>query len=323
MSDHRHHSRPESIPSRQNPSKSARGFTLIEILVVVAIIALLISILLPSLQRAREQARRVTCGTHLRTCNQALMFYAQASKDFMPWITYSRPGGSEIQTSQVWEILYKYVQRGHPSEFKGNNVNNYLPDQIHYISTDWYLCPSDKFHHTTGEIDWMRTPEDDRPYQAVLSYASMHYVHGIVNQDPQIDLDLKGSRRMGSIKNQGKYVIFAELGDDTSSGANTWDLQDFNDQDNQTNYEVRHLNGCNLAYMDGRVDFVRTLVDEPPLYGLPPYPQAFDPSWEANIQFHKNKFPSGPWIELSGYVPPPPSTDVNVILQRFEPRASY
>jgi prepilin-type N-terminal cleavage/methylation domain-containing protein/prepilin-type processing-associated H-X9-DG protein len=56
--------------------KKTRGFTLIELLVVVAIIAVLISILLPSLQQARDSARTLQCSSHLRNYGTAIKMYA-------------------------------------------------------------------------------------------------------------------------------------------------------------------------------------------------------------------------------------------------------
>jgi hypothetical protein len=57
---------------------------LIEVLVVVAIIALLISILLPSLSKAREQARRVACMSNLTELQKANVFYLQSSRGIFP-----------------------------------------------------------------------------------------------------------------------------------------------------------------------------------------------------------------------------------------------
>jgi prepilin-type N-terminal cleavage/methylation domain-containing protein/prepilin-type processing-associated H-X9-DG protein len=61
-----------------------RGFTLIEVLVVVAIIALLISILLPSLATARELARQTACGSQLSHLGKAENTYATSNQDWIP-----------------------------------------------------------------------------------------------------------------------------------------------------------------------------------------------------------------------------------------------
>jgi prepilin-type processing-associated H-X9-DG protein/prepilin-type N-terminal cleavage/methylation domain-containing protein len=60
------------------------GFTLVEILVVVGIIALLISILLPSLRAARRQAQATICGTHLEQIFAGIFMYTQANQDVLP-----------------------------------------------------------------------------------------------------------------------------------------------------------------------------------------------------------------------------------------------
>src|SRR3954470_10755926 len=120
---------------------TSRGFSLIELLVVIGIIALLIGILLPALSAAREQARRVACQSNLRQLMTAVMLYAGDNKNSLPFPNSLAQETPPLGVNGIlWRgpgWLYDAPNRTREQDVRGGALWPYLR------KAEVYRCPDD------------------------------------------------------------------------------------------------------------------------------------------------------------------------------------
>jgi len=135
------------------------GFTLVELLVVIAIIGILVALLLPAIQAARESARRTQCANNFKQIGLALQNYHTAHGKFPAgmnnWVNAgcAKPSSSHSTYSAGWgwgTFILPYMEEGmiyDGFDFKSPGATIVLPQKINYVNcarfVSAYLCPTD------------------------------------------------------------------------------------------------------------------------------------------------------------------------------------
>ena len=209
------------IPDQES-RRFLTGFTLIELLVVIAIIALLLAILMPSLKKARDQAKGITCRNNLRQIGLAAMLYAEDNDMYIP-----RNGG-------FWILRFMPYLRDQSQ------------NETDYREIDVYNCP--KYPDKEQTVDYViNSWKDD--------------VEEFIGSSKLSDFHQPGLKILLADNEYGPWrAIIKDKGG--LGGRGTFDVWRPphlpSGPDGQRRVaRARHRDGCNGMFLDGHSDWVQ------------------------------------------------------------------
>jgi prepilin-type N-terminal cleavage/methylation domain-containing protein/prepilin-type processing-associated H-X9-DG protein len=205
-----------------------RAFTLVEVLVVIAVIALIAAMLLPALSKARQSGRRTACASNLRQLSVAVSLYAGENEGDYPPV----------------------------------NQTNHWPAQLHrgYENFDVLLCPSDR----TPPARDVGVRPDDAPRSYVMNLFRDHFASSLSAADIQRfnSGQFAGTINEGSVGVPSDTIVFGEKR--TGVKDFYFDLAGiFSGREHAVLEQRRHMRtsrngsgGSNYAFVDGSVRFL-------------------------------------------------------------------
>lgn len=203
-----------------------RGFTLLELIIAVGIIGLLIALLLPAVERAREQAIQVKCASNLRTIGQAIWLYANENHGNYPRTRYVADAPLAFGTNATATDPF---QAGGPL---ANDVTAavFLLIRTQRVPGEMFVCPYDDENH------WEPDRAPDLGNRSNFSDYKKNLGYSFANPYPSAAAARAGYALTTHL--HGEFAVAADMNPGTGGNQNS------------DNHEDR---GQNVLYADGHV----------------------------------------------------------------------
>ncbi len=272
------------------------GFTLVELLVVIAIIGVLVALLLPAVQAARESARRFQCSNDFKQIMLAMQSYHGTHKVFPPGEIHGIDATGGRGAHCYWDgaigiwnnLIFPFIEQQASYDLLDFEIRPQWQSennrQVMQASFDFFLCPSDPYRGLTtdwgtplnkarichryavaGSVEGSGEPHPGR----ILQYSHCNYHDGMFFNDSDTHISDVGdglSNTMAVCEVWGRKSINHDSPDESSRGMNlhTAVYLDWTPNSNQSNpwkANSFHPGGVNTVFADGSVQFISDAVE--------------------------------------------------------------